>query len=415
MLIKKLAVPLINDKLLMQATHCCLAVSGISLEGFEFIRSRIPTTCKIEIVTGIDEPTDPEVLSRILKHYAGRITVRVYLKNVFKANMFLFDLPYRKSVAFVGSGLLTLEGLKDGETIFWRVTDPKEIESLKSWFTGYFEFGEPLTEEIVREYEIVYKRIMQRQILSHQDKHDVMELTTREFAWESIKFKLQFFKKEDYQVLSPGNSYASNPIVALGRETLKQKLTELAESIKRDISLIRLHLVESHTISQISLQVHPQQRVNELGLAYGRSESILKKFGAGVSMDDFLSLQICIRQREIRIALVGHAGMGRIDRENMLVKISEPDFRSNFLKLFSDLGHEFKAEVAGNVRLLGTFQNEEALQNFLNADDWKYYNFWIGRSFSPGDPAISSEKIADTIVGVLKLLVPVYEAIKFES
>jgi hypothetical protein len=415
MLIKKLAVPLINEKLLMQATHCYIAVNGISLDGFEFFRSRIPPACKMEIVTGMDEPADPEVLKRILKHYTGRISFRVYLKNTFTANMFLLDLPFRKSVAFVGSGSFTLQGIKDHEAIFWKITDPKEIESLKSWFVGYFEFGETLSEQMISEYEVVYKEIVQRQILSREDKHDVMELTTRGFSWDAIKFKLQCFKKEDYQILSPANSRLSNPVVVTGREHLKEKVFELGKSIERDISLLKLTSIPEHSISQLSSLSRSNQRVSEIGLAFGRSDSNLRKYPADIKMDDFVSLQFVIRQKEIRIALLANPGFGRIDRENMVTRMSDPIFKTNFHTLLSTLGPEFKIEIAGQVQPSGSFQNEEAFNTFLQGDDWKYFKFWIGRSFLPGDPAISSEKIQETIVKTFSMLMPLYEAIKHEA
>lgn len=153
MIIKKLAVPLINEKLLQQVEHCCIATAAISEEGFDFIRSRIPTQTKMDIVTGLNGATSREVLHRIWRHYQGRITVNFYTKNSFHANVYLFDLPFRKTVGFVGSGTLTLEGIKDHEEIFYKVTHEKEIENLKSWFTGYYEFGEPLTEKMIQEYE----------------------------------------------------------------------------------------------------------------------------------------------------------------------------------------------------------------------------------------------------------------------
>jgi hypothetical protein len=153
MIIKKLAVPLINEKLLQQVEHCYLATAAISEEGFDFIRSRIPTKSKMDIVTGLNGATSREVLHRIWRHYQGRITVNFYTKNTFHANVYLFDLPFRKTVGFVGSGTLTLEGIKDHEEIFYKVTHEKEIENLKSWFTGYYEFAEPLTEKMIQEYE----------------------------------------------------------------------------------------------------------------------------------------------------------------------------------------------------------------------------------------------------------------------
>ena len=143
MIVKKLAAPLINEKLLQQAEHCYVASASISEVGFDFIRSRISPKCKMDMVTGMDLPTSPHVLRRIWRNYQGRITLNVYTRNVFHSNVYIFDLPFRKSVAFIGSGDFTLEGIKDREELFYKITDAKQIEELKSWFTGYFEFAEP--------------------------------------------------------------------------------------------------------------------------------------------------------------------------------------------------------------------------------------------------------------------------------
>ena len=83
MLIKKLAAPLINEKLLQQAEHCYIASASVSEAGFDFIRSRIPPKCKMDMVTGLDVPTSPQVLRRIWRNYQGRITLNIYSKNVF--------------------------------------------------------------------------------------------------------------------------------------------------------------------------------------------------------------------------------------------------------------------------------------------------------------------------------------------
>jgi hypothetical protein len=153
MIIKKLAVPLVNEKILPQVEHCYIATAAVSEEGFDFIRSRIPTKTKMDIVTGVTGPLSREVLHRIWRNYQGRITLNIYSKNTFHANVYIFDLPFRKTIAFIGSGTFTLEGLKDHEELFYKITDAKEIENLKSWFVGYYEFSEPLTEKVIQEYE----------------------------------------------------------------------------------------------------------------------------------------------------------------------------------------------------------------------------------------------------------------------
>ena len=196
MIVKKLAVPLINDKILVQAEHCFIATAAISEPAFDFVKSRLHPKCKIEIVTGLDGLTSPEVLKRIWRHYQDRITLKIYTRNFFHANVYIFDLPFRKTVAFLGSGHFTLDGIKDNEEIFYKITDIKEIEALKSWFTGYYEFAEPLTENILEEYEWIYPSIRQREIASREEKEQVIGLTMRGFNWETTRFKNQYFKKE---------------------------------------------------------------------------------------------------------------------------------------------------------------------------------------------------------------------------
>jgi hypothetical protein len=50
--------------------------------------------------------------------------------------------------------------------------------------------------------------IRQREIASRQEKEQVMGLTTRGFNWETIKFKNQYFKKEDYLTFSNSKGIA---------------------------------------------------------------------------------------------------------------------------------------------------------------------------------------------------------------
>jgi HKD family nuclease len=153
MLIKKLAVPLINNKILQETVHCTIATATITEGAFDLVMNKLPRTCKVEIVTGLHPATSPELLTRILKHFPDRVTLHVHMRRVFHANAYIFDLPYRKAVAFVGSGSLTLGGIKDHEEIFFRITDAKDIEELRSWFTGYFEFAEPLSEKVIESFQ----------------------------------------------------------------------------------------------------------------------------------------------------------------------------------------------------------------------------------------------------------------------
>lgn len=415
MLIKKLAAPFINNKILHEAERCYIATSAISEAGFDFVRTRVSPKCKIEIVTGLDGLTAPAVLRRVWKHYLDRIDLRIYTRNFFHANVYIFDLPFRKGVAFTGSGSFTLEGLKDHEEVFNKTIDAKDIEELKSWFTGYFEFAEQLNEATIGEYELIYPAMKQREIASRQEKKQFIELTASGFNWDTIRFKNQYFKKEDYLAL--GNAVASSQAedVNAGRTVVQQKLLQLHDLIKGHVSGLDLfeNLDTDQIVSSLAPADHPDQKLRTIGIAYGRKEAALKKYGPTAQLEVLMTVQIILQQKNLGIWLVvGKQGGSKEDREYFQQQLQTPDHRSNFFKLLTVLGTGYWIEIAGERKPVEAFQSEDVLWEFLKTDDWRYYAFIIGRNYSPGDPAISTENIAGTGTKEIDKLVVIYRLMK---
>jgi hypothetical protein len=408
MIIKKLAVPLVNDKILLQAEHCYIATTAISEQGFEFMRARLPLKSKIEIVTGLDGPTSPAVLRRIWRHYHDRMSLKVYTRNFFHANVYIFDLPYRKAVAFAGSGHLTLEGIKDGEEIFYKITDPKEIEALKSWFTGYYEFSEPLTESILQEYEGIYPSIRQREIASREEKEQAMALTTRGFSWDTIRFKNQYFKKEDYLAFANSKTLLNTPEIDTERAAIQDKLLHLHELLKSHFEGLGLQ-GGTDRVSSLAPADHPDGKIRSLWISFGRRTTELPRYTAGAKPADLMSIQIIIGPRDTGIRLLaGKPNGGREDREYFRKQMEEAAYRSTFFKLVQDLGDGYRIEIAGEKKPVNVFQTEDALWEFTQSDDWRYYTFAVGRNYTPGDPAISNENIPLTMTKESDKLVMLY-------
>ena len=410
MFIKKLAAPLINEKLLQQAEHCYIASASISEVGFDFIRSRIPPKCKMDMVTGLDMPTSPQVLRRIWRNYQGRITLNIYTRNVFHANVYIFDLPFRKAVAFIGSGDFTLEGLKDREELFYKITDAKQIEELKSWFTGYFEFAEPLNEALIEEYESLYPSFKQREIASRQEKEEFISLTTAGFNWEAIKFKNQFFQKAHYLTFANDMAPLITTDVVAQREEVRNRLVQLHDSIKEHVH--KLKLFENADINCLISSVDPthysNKKVRSLSISYGRGEAELKKIGQEAKLEDVLQLQLSIKPQSIEVSLFCGIGKGKEDREYLKDKMLDEVHRNQFFKLVTGLSSGYWIEVMGDKRKVEAFQNAEILAEFTRSDDWRYYAFSVGRKYLPGDPAISSDNISKTIMQEFDKLVLLY-------
>ncbi|MBP9927408.1 MAG: hypothetical protein KBF45_15620, partial [Cyclobacteriaceae bacterium] len=371
-------------------------------------RSRIPTKTKMEIVTGLDVPTDPEVLRKIWRHYQGRITLNIYTRNPFHANVYIFDLPFRKSVAFVGSGHFTLEGLKDSEELFYKITDAKEIETLKSWFIGYYEFGEPLNETLIQEYELVYPTLKERESKSRNEKKQLIALTTAGFSWDQIKFKNQYFKKEDYLTLSKAR--VTTPELLAERVSLQTKLLELHEQIKGHIHKLKINesdaMVSSHDPAQ-----HTDRQLRSMWLAYGRSTAVLKKYDA--TIHEVMHLQIVINQKDIGVYLVaGTSGHGKADRSYFSSRMNDAEYRNQFFTRLKALGAGYWIEVACERKPVEFFQTEDALWEFTKADQWLYYKFMIGKNYSPDAIEISNENIVPTLTLEFDKLILLYREMK---
>jgi hypothetical protein len=412
MIIKKLAVPLINDKILQQAEHGYIATAAITDAGFDFIRTRLPGKTKLDIVTGLDGLTSPGVLKRIWRHYQDRFTLRVYTRNIFHANVYIFELPFRKSVGFTGSGALTLEGLKDHEEIFHKVTDAKEVEALLSWYTTYYEFAEPLTEEMIAEYELLYPYWKQREIASRDEKKQFIALTSRAFNWDSIRFKTQFFKKEDYLVLGNAQADLDTEVQQAARAAVKSKLQQLHESIQKHVTRIKLHADSSANISSLNPRDHADHKLTSMWLMYGRSEAELKRYAPTAQPDDFMTLQVIVMQKNIGVAIAAYPGGGQADREFVRFKMQEEEYRKTLLTLLTALGSDYFIEIAGEQKAVDSFQQADILWEYTKADNWKHHRFIIGRNYQPGDAAIANDIIVQTVEKEFEKLMPLYQHLK---
>ena len=407
MIIKKLAVPFINEKLLQQVEHCYIATAAISEAGFDFIRTRIPTKTKMEIVTGLEIPTSPSVLQRIWRNYQGRITLNIYTRNDFHANVYIFDLPYRKSVAFVGSGHFTIEGIKDSEELFCKITDAKEIESLKSWFIGYYEFAQPLTEELIAEYEWRYPVMKQRDHASRLEKKQFLALTTAGFSWDHIKFKQQYFKKEDYLAFSSSKAPFTTPELYAARESIQNKFIALHDLIKNDLRKLGLQAGsdQDSIVSSADPIHHIDGQLRSMWLAYGRNTAELKKYHEVSTLADLMHVQIMLNQKDMGIYLVaGHRRKGKVDREYFKSSMNDVEYRKQMFNLLGGLGAGYWIEVACERKNTDTFPNEETLWEFTKADQWIHFDFIIGRNYTPDAVEISNENIAPSIVKELDKL-----------
>lgn len=389
MITKKLAVPLVNDKILQQAEHCYIATSSVSEEGFEFLRSRISPKCKMDIVTGLDEPSSPAVMWKVLRHYQGRINFHIYTRNTLHANLFVFDLPFRKSVAFVGSGSLSIEGLKDSEELFWKITDAKEIESLMSWYTSYFQFGTPLTEGIARAYESLYPRLKAREVRSMQEKRDLMGATAT--SMDAVRFRNQFFQRDDFSVFTTENSFSDNASLRLVRGALAEKLMKLHSMLEGSLSKLKLDLIGENLRSADPVD-HPGEKIDSMWLVYRNETLPAVSFRIGITAINVTVSAVIVDDRR-----------NAEYRRNFFIRLEDATARQSF---FQNVGllKGFQVEAGGRLRAAESFRSDQDLLAFIDREEARAVEVVFGRAIAPGDTSLSAEAIAGSIAGELTAL-----------
>jgi HKD family nuclease len=415
MLTKRLLVPFINNKILQQAEYCYISTSAISEPAFDMIMSKLSPKCPVDIVTGLDIPTDPKVLCKIYTKYTGRVTLRIHTKNFFHANTFIFDLPFRKRMAFISSGSFTLGGLKDNEELSYKIETDRDVEDIKSWFRTYFEYAQDLNEKIIDEYEIIYHAAKQREIASKEDKKQFSDLVLGSFNWDRINFTNQFFKQEDYLTFENAKAGLNTPLLHTQRVLVQNKLIEIHEALKSDLA--KLKLFSDNESKPIISSLNPidyyEHKVKSICLAYGRSENELKRYQCGAL--DLSTIQLRISLLEVGIYLMmGRSNSANEDRAYFQKEMKKIEYRKSIHDLLKLLGNTYWIEIAGERRQADSFESEESLWYFTSSDN-PAYAFIIGKNYNPGASEISSDEICNTIKNEFNKLVPLYRVMRDNS
>jgi uncharacterized protein YktB (UPF0637 family) len=103
---------------------------------------------------------------------------------------------------------------------------------------------------------------------------------------------------------------------------------------------------------------------------------------------------------------------GQVDREFFRFKMQEEEYRKTFQSLLTALGSDYYIEIAGEQKAADSFQQTDILWEYTKADEWKHYRFIIARNYQPGDAAIATDTIVQTIEQEFEKLMPLYQHLK---
>lgn len=143
---------------LKDANEIWIAVAMITMHGVNFLTENIPSNCKVNLVVGVDLPTNPKALDKLIQLRSKLdLNIRIYTEEneFFHPKLYLVRGSHSQSV-FIGSANFTNGGLNNNIEITIQIDDSINFNELKSWFTEIFNQAKPLTSSFVKIYKAKY-------------------------------------------------------------------------------------------------------------------------------------------------------------------------------------------------------------------------------------------------------------------
>lgn len=180
---------------LKNADEIWVAVALLNNNGLNFILQTIPKTCKLNFIAGIDLPTDPKALSKLLSLKGKRtIIAKILTEDFFHPKVYIIKSG-KQLTAFVGSANCTIGGLEDNIEMSIGTKDSNVCKELIGWFENtLLPASQPLTFEFINDYKPKYDNRLKRR---KKEKEEIENLKEREQIklHANIKQKAKFISQ----------------------------------------------------------------------------------------------------------------------------------------------------------------------------------------------------------------------------
>jgi HKD family nuclease len=161
---------------LKNADEIWVAVGLLNFTGLDFILQALPITCKLNFVVGIDLPTDPKALSKLLSLKGKRtINAKILTEDFFHPKVYIIKSG-RQLTAFVGSANCTNGGLTDNIEMSIATKDNFICKELIDWFEKtLLPASQPLTFDFIADYKPKYDNRLKRRKKEKEEIDDLKE------------------------------------------------------------------------------------------------------------------------------------------------------------------------------------------------------------------------------------------------
>ncbi|QNN42702.1 phospholipase D family protein [Pedobacter roseus] len=373
---------------------------------------------QIHILVGIDLPTPPIVLRRLLEWaIQGKVKFKVYTLEgtFFHPKVYIWR---KGSVlkAYVGSGNMTNGGWKNNVELFWQIEKVLECHKLVNWFGVNMAMGIAIDEKFIKNYEMQVFKPSKDPSIAHRKR-----LRNFKINYESdYDF---YFRKEDFDAFTHERAITDNLTAKQARKIVNRKLLALHYRIfpklqEKGVDLHHHHKSQN-IVSSFAHTARNSKTLNGMWLYYGKSPDEAAahpaKNDTEKSMNNHVRLQLIIREDTVGIwCAVGKGGGSRIDRNYFQRKMEVEKNQQYFFSLLKTLGDEYFVELAGKQPyFLKDIKTPQQLFHIIVQDrgNLEYY-FIIGMNVLPNDERLLDNRLESFVLKEFEKLFPVYNFFK---
>ena len=189
----KLSVNLKSE--LKNAEEIWVAVGLLNLTGLDFLLQALPDTCKLNFIVGIDLPTDPKALIKLLSLKGKRTTnVKILTESFFHPKVYIIK-SHKLFTAFIGSANCTNGGLNANIEMSIGTKETNICKELIGWFENtLLPISQPLTSDFIADYKPKYdNRLKRRKVESAEIK--VLKQKEQKKQQANIKLRSKFISE----------------------------------------------------------------------------------------------------------------------------------------------------------------------------------------------------------------------------
>lgn len=149
---------------LKKADEVWIAVALVNKQGINTILETTRKDCTVNIIVGIDLPTDPIALRLLLTHSLKRnIKAHVYTSGFYHPKVYAIRYS-DKYITAIGSANLTGGGLENNVEMTAYDTSSKTFNEITNWYNNELLPGTiPLSDEFIKKYTKLYDTRIKQQ------------------------------------------------------------------------------------------------------------------------------------------------------------------------------------------------------------------------------------------------------------